>query len=194
MQQDKRNLRIVMLDKRRQAIQCPIHGTMFKRQDAAAAAKSLQLRPTLCKPINCSPPGSAVPGILQARILERVAISFSNAWKWKLKVKSLSCVWLFATPWTAAYQVPPSMGFSRQEYWSGLPLLSPKGRMIGSEIGFDSWREGPWTTEGNEETFWNDGSLYFGYIYFVVCILVILMINWTVRVCQNVSVYKTKNR
>ena len=68
------------------------------------------------------------------------------------------------------------MGFSRQEYWSGLPLPSPKGRMIGSEIGFDSWREGPWTTEGNEETFWNDGSLCFGYMYFVVCVLVILMI------------------
>ena len=51
-----------------------------------------------------------------------------------------------------------------------------KGRMIESEIGFDGWREGPWTTEGNEETFWNDGSLYFGYIYFVVCILIILMI------------------
>ena len=66
-----------------------------------------------------------VPGILQARTLEWVAISFSSAWKWKVKVKSLSHVWLFATPWTAAYQVPPSMGFSRQEYWSGLPLPSP---------------------------------------------------------------------
>ena len=66
-----------------------------------------------------------VPGILQARTLEWVAISFSNAWKWNVKVKSLSCVWLFETPWTAAYQAPPSMGFSRQEYWSGLPLPSP---------------------------------------------------------------------
>ena len=66
-----------------------------------------------------------VPGILQARTLEWVAISFSNAWKWKVKVKSLSHVRLFATPWTAAHQVPPSMGFSRQEYWSGLPLPSP---------------------------------------------------------------------
>ena len=65
-----------------------------------------------------------VPGILQARTLEWVAISFSNAWKWKGKVKSLSCVRLFATPWTVAYQAPPSMGFSRQEYWSGVPLLS----------------------------------------------------------------------
>ena len=71
-----------------------------------------------------SPPGSPVPGILQARTLEWVAISFSSAWKWKVKVKSLSHVWLFATPWTAAYQAPPSMGFSRQEYWSGLPLPS----------------------------------------------------------------------
>ena len=93
--------------------------------DAAAAAKSLQLCPTLCDPIDSRPPGSAVPGILQARTLEWVAISFSNAWKWKVKVKSLSCVWLFATPWTPAYQAPPSMGFSRQEYWSGVPLPSP---------------------------------------------------------------------
>ena len=90
----------------------------------AAAAKSLQSCPTLCDPIDGSPPGSAVPGILQARTLEWVAISFSNAWKWKVKVKSLSRVWLLATPWTAAYQAPPPMGFSRQEYWSGLPLPS----------------------------------------------------------------------
>ena len=79
----------------------------------------------MCDPIDGSPPGSPVPGILQARTLEWVAISFSNAWKWKAKVKSLSCVWLFATPWTAAYQAPPSMGFSRQEYWSRLPSPSP---------------------------------------------------------------------
>ena len=80
---------------------------------------------TLCNPIDGSPPGSPVPGILQARTLEWVAISFSIAWKWKVKVKSLSRVWLFTTPWTAAYQAPPSMGFSRQEYWSGVPVLSP---------------------------------------------------------------------
>ena len=89
---------------------------------AAAAAKLLQSCPTLCDPIDGSPPGSAVPGILQARRLEWVAISFSNAWKWKVKVKSLSRVRLLATLWTAAHQVPPSMGFSRQEYWSGVPL------------------------------------------------------------------------
>ena len=81
---------------------------------AAAAAKSLQSCPTLCDPIDGSPPGSSVPGILQARTLEWVAISFSSAWKWKVKVKSLSRVRLLATPWTAAYQAPPSMGFSRQ--------------------------------------------------------------------------------
>ena len=92
---------------------------------AAAAAKSLQSCPTLCDPIDGSPPGSPVPGILQARTLEWVAISFSNAWKWKVKVKSLSCVRPSATPWTVAYQAPPSMGFSRQEYWSGVPLPSP---------------------------------------------------------------------
>ena len=88
-------------------------------------AKSLQSCPTLCNPVDGSPPGSPVPGILQARTLEWVAISFSSAWKWKGKVKSLSRVQLLATPWTAAYQAPPSMGFSRQEYWSGLPLPSP---------------------------------------------------------------------
>ena len=90
-----------------------------------AAAKSLQSCLTLCNPIDGSPPGSTVPGILQARTLEWVAISFSNAWKWKVKVKSLSRVQLFVTPWTVAHQAPPSMGFSRQEYWSGVPLPSP---------------------------------------------------------------------
>ena len=79
----------------------------------------------LCDPIDGSQPGSPIAGILQARTLEWVAISFSNAWKWKVKVKSLSRVWLLATPWTAAYQAPPPMGFSRQENWSGVPLPSP---------------------------------------------------------------------
>ena len=88
-----------------------------------AAAKSLQSCPTLCDPIDGSPPGSPVPGILQARTLEWVASSLSNAWKWKVKVKSLSHVQLLATPWTAAHQAPPSMGFSRQEYWSGCHCL-----------------------------------------------------------------------
>ena len=81
-------------------------------------------------PIDCSPPGSPIPGILQARTLEWVALSFSNPWKWKVKVKSLSHVRFFATPWTAAYQAPPSMGFSRQEYWSGVPLPSPQLLLI----------------------------------------------------------------
>ena len=91
---------------------------------AVAAAKSLQSCLTLCDPIDSSPLGSSVPGILQARILEWVAISFSNAWKWKVKVKTLSCARLFVTPWTAVYQAPPSIGFSRLEYWSGVPLPS----------------------------------------------------------------------
>ena len=95
---------------------------------AASAAKSLQSCPTLCDPIDVSPPGSPAPGILQARTLEWVAISFSNAWKYKVKVKLLSRVRPLATPWTAAYQAPPSMGFSRQEYWSGVPLSSPRLR------------------------------------------------------------------
>ena len=91
---------------------------------AAAAAKSLQLCLTLCDPIDDSPPGSPVPGILQARTLEWVAISFSSVWKWKVKVRLLSRAGLPATPWTAAYQAPLSMGSSRQEYWSGVPLLN----------------------------------------------------------------------
>ena len=99
---------------------------------AAAAAKLLQSCPTLCNPIDNSPPGSSVPGILQARTLEWVAISFSNAWKWKVQVKLLSRVRPSVTQWTAVFQAPPSMGFSRQEYWSGVPLPSPyswqKGR------------------------------------------------------------------
>ena len=90
----------------------------------AAAAKSLQSCPILCDPIDGGPPGCPVPGILQARTREWVAISFSDAWKWKMKVRSLSRVRLLATPWTAAHQTPPSMAFPRQEYWSGVPLLS----------------------------------------------------------------------
>ena len=92
---------------------------------APAVAKWLQSCLTLCDPIDGSPPGSSVPGILQARILEWVAISFSNAWKWKVKVKSLSRVWLCVIPWTAAHQAPLSLGFSRQESWSGVPFPSP---------------------------------------------------------------------
>ena len=91
----------------------------LRSKESAAAAKSLQSCPTLCDPI---------PGMLQARTLEWVAVSFSNAGKWKEKVESLSHVRLFETPWTAAHQAPPSMGFSRQEYWSGVPLPSPRNQ------------------------------------------------------------------
>ena len=101
---------------------------------AAATAKSLQSCLTLCDPIDGSPSGSPVPGILKARTLEWVAISFSNAWKWRVKVKSLSRVQLLVTPWTAAHQAPPSMGFSRQEYWSGVPLPSPYDRLPASKL------------------------------------------------------------
>ena len=105
---------------------------------AAAAAKSLQSFPTLCEPRDGSPPGSLVPGILQARTLEWVAIALSNACKWKAKVKSLSRIRLLATPWSAAHQAPPSMGFSRQEYWLLCQLLKggPRGRTKG--CGFKS--------------------------------------------------------
>ena len=99
-------------------------GSPYVINAAVASAESLQSCLTLCDPIDSSPPGSPVPGILQARTLEWVAISFSSVWKWKVKVKSLSRVRLFSSPWTAAYQAPPSMGFSRQEYWSRSPLPS----------------------------------------------------------------------
>ena len=102
-------------------------------------AKSLQSCPTLCDPIDSSPPGSPVPGILQARTLEWVAISFSNAWKWKVKGKSISHVQLIATPRTVEYQAPPSMGFSRQEYWSGMPLPSPRGTAVLPNHRTGSW-------------------------------------------------------
>ena len=105
--------------------QYPNPGQMVLQDAAAAAAKSLQSCPTLCDPVDGSPPGSPIPGILQARTLEWVAISFSNAWNWKVKVESLSRVRLFGTPWTAAHQAVPSTGFSRQECWSGVPLPSP---------------------------------------------------------------------
>ena len=102
----------------------------------AAAAKSLQLCPTLCNPRDSSPPGSSIPGILQARILKWVAISFSKACKWKVNVKSLSWVRLLATPWTAAYQASPSMGFGRQEYQSGLPLPAQPNNFIYLDLQF----------------------------------------------------------
>ena len=100
-------------------------GIGAERWKGKAAAKSLQSCLTLCDPTDSSPRGSPIHGILQARTLEWVAISFSNAWKWKVKVKSLSHVQPSATPWTAAFQAAPSMGFSSQEYWSGVPLPSP---------------------------------------------------------------------
>ena len=106
------------------ALQADSLPTELSGKPIATAAKSLQLCPTLCDPVDISPPGSPAPGILQARTLEWVAISFFNAWKWKVKVKLLSSIRLLATPWTTAYQTPPSMGFSRQEYWSGVPLPS----------------------------------------------------------------------
>ena len=110
---------------KRAEMHAPPPKSRFTNFAATAAAKSLQSCLTLWDPIDCSPPGSPIPGILQARILEWVAISFSSAWKWKVKGKSLGRVWLLATPRTASYQAPLPMGFSRQEYWSGVPLPSP---------------------------------------------------------------------
>ena len=100
-------------------------GTLDCRCTGCVGLLSRFSRVRLCDPIDGSPPGSPVPGILQARTLEWVAISFSSAGQWKVKGKSLSCVRGLATPRTAAYQAPPSMGFSRQEYWSGVPSPSP---------------------------------------------------------------------
>ena len=113
---------------------CDFYNCFFSDIPFFAAAKSLQSCPTLCDPIDNSPPGSPIPGILQVRTMEWVAISFSNAWKWKVKVNSLSRVQLLVTPWTAAYQAPPTMGFSRQEYWSGVPLPSGNANQNHSEM------------------------------------------------------------
>ena len=125
---------------------------------AAAAAKSLQSCPTLCDLIDGSPPGSTIPGILQARTLEWVAISFSNAWKWKVKVMSLSHVRLLATPWPAAYQAPLSMGFARQESWSGVPVPSPHTPSTGRQ-NLNHWtsREVPLSFS----PLWSAASLFF---------------------------------
>ena len=101
-------------------------------------AKSLQSCPTLRDPIDSSPPGSPVPGILQARTLEWVAISLSNVWKWKVKVKSLSHVWPLATPWTAAHQAPQSLGFSKQEFPS--PMYESEKWKGSCSVVSNSWR------------------------------------------------------
>ena len=114
--------------------------TSGKEHTDPRKTQSLQSCLTLCDPIDGSPPGSPIPGIHQARTLEWVAISFSNAWKWKVKVKLLSRVYPSATPWTAAHQAPPSMGFSRQEYWSGVPLPSPNDGI--SVCKYFSWIKG----------------------------------------------------
>ena len=117
------------------------------------AAKLLQSCPTLCNPRDSSPPASPVPGILQARTLKWVAISFSNAWKWKVKVKSLSHVWLWDPMDCVAYQAPPSMGFSRQEYWSGMPLSSLTQRSL------NKYLQNEWMNKGNK-------LVYFEVIHF----------------------------
>ena len=143
-----------------------------------STAKSLQLCPTLCNPIDGSSPGSPVPGILQARTLEWVAISFSNAWKWKVKGKSLSRVRPSATPWTAAHQAPPSMGFSRQEYWSGVPLPSPSDVQAGFRKGRrtkDQIANICWITEKAREF---QKNIYFCFIDYAKSLTVWITINY----------------
>ena len=160
----------------RVAVSCP---TLCDPMDyAAAAAKSLQSCPTLWDPMDCSLPGFSIHGILHARTLEWVAISFSNAWKWKVKVKSLSRVWLLVTPWTAAHQAPPSMGFSGQQYWSGVPLPSPSH-------GLYSW----WNSLG-QNTGMGSLSLFRGSSQSrdwtqVSCILGGFFISWATREAQE---------
>ena len=130
----------------------------------AAAAKLLQSCPTLCDPIDSSPPGSSVPGILQVRILEWVAISFSNAWNWKVKMKSLSRFQLFTTPWSAAYQAPLSMGFSRQEYWSGVPLPKKAERRRIDTFELWCWRRLLrvfWTARRSNQSILKDTALMY---------------------------------
>ena len=141
-----------------------------------ATAKSLQSCPTLCNPIDSSPPGSPVPGILQARTLEWVAISVSNAWKWKVKVKSLSHVQLFTTPWTAAYQAPPSMEFSRQEYWSGVPLVILKMASI---------------LRYNLIKWWGYKSIYIWvYIYYTCTLILFWLLLWIFMLINLFSILK----
>ena len=127
------------------------------------AAKSPQSCPTLCNPIDGSPPGFPVPGIVQARTLKWVAISFSNAWKGKVKVKSLSRIQLYETPWSAAYQAPPSMGFSRQEYWSGVLLPSPI-ESIEVEISWSTVKSGTQTISWRVIF-----SICISFFYFPIC-------------------------
>ena len=131
--------------------------TTERLKRTSAAAELLQSCPTLCDPIDGSPPGFPVPGILPPRALGWVAISFSSAGKWKVKVNSLSHVRLLANPWTAAYQAPQPMGFSRQEYWSGLPLPSPK------------WTELNWKLEIS--FLWNQTLLSLYQLQFFRCLL-----------------------
>ena len=136
---------------------------------AAAAAKSLQWCLTLCDPVDGSPPDSPVPGIFQARTLEWVAISFSNAWKWKVKGKSLSHVRLLAIPWTAAYQALPSMEFSRQEYWSGVPLPSPSKANYYTPNTTSNENDNCFWRERTDQNWWHKkaiNDIHFPHIFF----------------------------
>ena len=142
--------------------------------------------------MDCSPPGSPVPGILQARTLEWGAIAFSNAWKWKVKVKSLSRVWLPATPWTAAHQAPQSMGFSRQEYWSGVPLPSPdlgasKNQTGDSSSYLDYYKD--YFLSTNHIIFPNNNSLFFN--IWSHNMLLLLFIEWN-PFAKNCKLKKSK--
>ena len=139
--------------------------------------------PNLCDLIDGSPPGSPVPGILQARTLEWVAISFSNAWKWKLKVKLFSCIRLPATPWTATYQGPPSMVFSRQEYLpgSGLPLHSLHRALIIYYLSFHP------SSNSFFEFFWTPSFYLKWYIWNLLWI-----IKYVSNLCPKLNLFQSK--
>ena len=151
-------------------------------EEISAAAKSLQSCPTLCDPTDGSPPGSPIPGILQARTLEWVAISFANAWKWKVEMKSLSHVQLLAIPWTAAYQAPLSMGFARQEYWSGLPLPSPIEAWLGE---FEHYFTSVW--ECNYAVVWAFFGIAFLWDWNKNWPFLVLWHCWVFQICWHIE-------
>ena len=150
---------------------------------AAAAAESLQLCSTLCNPIDGCPPGFPVPGILQPRTLEWVCISFSNARKWKVKVKSLSRVQFFMTPWTAAYQAPPSMGFSMQDYWTGVPVPS----LIWC---LDHFKQPSTKTKQPFEVLWKQLFWYLCFFVVFFFLILLLLLFLTLQYCIGFAIHQ----
>ena len=127
-----------------------------------------------------------VPGILQARTLEWVAISFSNAWKWKVKVKSLSRVQLCATPQTAAHRAPLFLGFSRQEHRSGLPFPSSMHETNSIKSPFTSKITPPCRNNRKNQVYKFQRNQHIRYdtrhkVFFMK------LFNLTIRICRETS-------